>query len=88
MSSTEVELVYFAWLRERVGKDRERFVLPAEVTTPADLMAHLASRDEGYAHAFENPDVVRVAIDKRVCEPDARFRNPREIAFFPPMTGG
>ena len=88
MSSIEVELVYFAWLRERIGVGRERFTLPGDIETPADLMAHLAGRDESYAHAFENPDVVRVAIDKRVAEPDVVFANPREIAFFPPMTGG
>ena len=88
MSSTEVDLLYFAWLRERVGTDRERIALPDDVRTPADLMTHLAARSEGHAHAFENPDVVRVAVDKKVADAALPFGAAREIAFFPPMTGG
>ena len=88
MSSTEVELVYFAWVRERIGTDRERLALPDDVRTPADLIEHLRGRGDGYAAAFENPDVVRVAVDKRVVDAVLPFASPREIAFFPPMTGG
>ena len=88
MSLTEVDLVYFAWVRERVGTDRERIALPDDVRTPAELMAHLVARSDGHAHAFENPDVVRVAVDKKVADAALPFGAPREIAFFPPMTGG
>ena len=88
MSSTEVELRYFAWLRERIGMESERIALPPGVDTPARLVAHLRERGEGYEHAFADPAVVRVAVDKRVVEPNARLVAPREIAFFPPMTGG
>ena len=85
---SSIDVLYFAWLRERIGTDRERIDLPPGVDTPLALMKHLANRGEGHAHAFENPDVVRVAVDKRVVEPGAPLRQPREIAFFPPMTGG
>ena len=88
MSSTEVELRYFAWVRERVGTDAERIVLPEGATTPRALIDHLAGRGEGYALAFANPDVIRVAVDKKVANPAAPLDGCREIAFFPPMTGG
>ena len=83
-----VRLVYFAWVRERIGRPDEEIVLPEGVATPADLMAHLASTDEGCAHAFAEPAAIRVAIDKRVAEHDAPLAGAREVAFFPPMTGG
>jgi len=83
-----VRIVYFAWVRERIGKTDEDVDVPAGVTTVADLAAWLAGRGEEYAHAFENPAVVRAAIDKRHVKPDTVLAGAREIAFFPPMTGG
>ena len=88
MSTGTVRLVYFAWVRERIGKTDEKIVLPDGVETPADLMTHLSQTDEGYANAFADPSVVRVALDKRVAELDTRLSDTREVAFFPPMTGG
>lgn len=79
---------YFAWVRERVGKAEEDIDPPAGVTTVADLVAWLARQGEGYAYAFENPKVVRSAIDKHHVRADARIAGASEIAFFPPMTGG
>lgn len=79
---------YFAWLRERIGKTDEDIAIPAGVTTAGDLIAWLAARGEEYAHAFENPKVVRVAIDRKHVKHDAPIAAAREIAFFPPMTGG
>ena len=79
---------YFAWVRERVGKAEEDIDPPSGITTVGDFVAWLAGRGEGYAYAFENPNVVRSAIDKRHVRPDARIAGAREIAFFPPMTGG
>ena len=79
---------YFAWVRERVGKTEEDIDPPAGVTTIGDLVSWLARQGEGYAYAFENPNVVRSAIDKRHVRPDARIAGASEIAFFPPMTGG
>ena len=83
-----VRLLYFAWVRERVGKTEEVVEVPAGLTTVADLMAWLAGRGEEYAHAFANPKVVRAAIDRAHVKADASIAGAREIAFFPPMTGG
>jgi molybdopterin synthase sulfur carrier subunit len=83
-----VKLVYFAWVRERIGKPEEDLDLPADVTTVRQLAAWLAGRGEGYAYAFENPAVVRAALDRKHVKPDAPLAGAREIAFFPPMTGG
>ncbi len=82
------KLVYFAWVRERIGKPEEEVELPGNVRTVAELARWLAGRGEEYAYAFENPDVVRAAIDKKHVKPDAPVAGAREIAFFPPMTGG
>jgi molybdopterin synthase sulfur carrier subunit len=83
-----VKLVYFAWVRERVGKTEEQIDPPPEVATVGQLMAWLAGRDEQYAYAFENAKVIRAAIDRRHVRPDAIIAGAGEIAFFPPMTGG
>ena len=83
-----MKLVYFAWVRERVGKAEEEVAPPAPVATVAELMRWLAGRGEEYAHAFENPKVIRAAIDKSHVRPDTAIAGAREIAFFPPMTGG
>ena len=79
---------YFAWVRERVGKAEEEIELPAGVATVGDLMTWLARRGEDYAHAFDNPKVIRAAIDRAHVRADAAIVGAREIAFFPPMTGG
>lgn len=83
-----MKLVYFAWVRERIGKADEDVALPAEIETIADLMDWLKARGEEYAYAFENEGVIRAAIDHVHVKPQARIADAREIAFFPPMTGG
>jgi sulfur-carrier protein len=83
-----VKLVYFAWVRERVGHSQEDAELPPGIETVADLVAWLKGRGEGYAAAFENETVVRTAIDRVHVKPNAPLGAAREIAFFPPMTGG
>lgn len=83
-----VKLIYFAWVRERVGKTEEVVELPASVDTVAALVGWLKERGEEYAYAFENETVVRAAIDHRHVKPDAVLAGAREVAFFPPMTGG
>jgi molybdopterin synthase sulfur carrier subunit len=82
-----MKLLYFAWVRERIGKAEETVALPAEVRTVAELMQWLQTRGENYAYAFEKP-VVRAAIDQVHVRPEAAIAGAREIAFFPPMTGG
>jgi len=83
-----VKLLYFAWVRERVGKTEEVVDVPAGLATVGDLVTWLAGRGEEYAHAFANPKVVRAAIDRAHVRADTPIAGAREIAFFPPMTGG
>jgi len=83
-----MKLKYFAWVRERVGLSEETVEPPAGVHTIGDLIAWLSGRGESYAHAFERPKVIRAAIDHVHVRPDAAITGAREIAFFPPMTGG
>jgi sulfur-carrier protein len=83
-----VKLVYFAWVRERIGKAEEEVELPSGIATLHDLVHWLKSRGEEYAYAFEHDKVVRAAIDRRHARLDAAVAGAREIAFFPPMTGG
>ena len=80
--------VYFAWVRERIGRAEEERTPPPEVATIADLVAWLGGCGEEYAYAFADPGVVRAAIDKVHAKPDAPIAGAAEIAFFPPMTGG
>ena len=79
---------YFAWVRERVGKAEEDVNPPAGIATVGEFMGWLALRGDGYAYAFENPKVIRAAIDRNHVRADARIAGAGEIAFFPPMTGG
>ena len=83
-----MKVKYFAWVRERVGKAEETLEPPASVRTVEDLIGWLARRGESYAHAFEAPRVIRAAIDHAHVKPDTTIAGAREIAFFPPMTGG
>jgi len=83
-----MKLLYFAWVRERIGKAEEVIDPPAAVTTVGELIGWLATRGEEYAHAFEKPKVIRAAIDHTHVQPDTAISGAREIAFFPPMTGG
>jgi molybdopterin synthase sulfur carrier subunit len=83
-----IKLRYFAWVRERVGIPEEDVEVPAGVRTVGELMTWLASRGEEYAHAFENPKVIRAAIDRAHVRPDTAIGAAAEVAFFPPMTGG
>ena len=83
-----MKLRYFAWVRERIGKAEEDVDPPAAIATVGELVGWLVQRGEGYAYAFENPKVIRAAIDRNHVRADARIERASEIAFFPPMTGG
>jgi molybdopterin synthase sulfur carrier subunit len=83
-----VKVKYFAWVRERIGKPEETIEPPPGVKTVEELIAWLSARGETYAHAFETPRVIRAAIDHAHVKQDAAIAGAREIAFFPPMTGG
>jgi sulfur-carrier protein len=81
-------LVYFAWVRERIGKSREDVVVPADVMTVADLIVWLKARGPEYEGAFAKADVIRAAINQAHVKASASLEGAREVAFFPPVTGG
>jgi molybdopterin synthase sulfur carrier subunit len=83
-----MKIRYFAWMRERIGKPEEEIEPPAGVATVRDLMQWLSGRGEEYAYAFENPKIIRAAIDRSHVRPETAIGGAKEIAFFPPMTGG
>jgi len=81
-----IDVLYFAWVRERVGLPRER--LDTSAATVADLIEELRAREDRYAAAFADLSALRVALDQELADFDAPLAGVREIAFFPPMTGG
>jgi sulfur-carrier protein len=83
-----VRLLYFAWVREKLGRADEAVTLPANVTTVGELMAWLAARGENYHDVFSRVGVVRAAVDQTHAQPTQPIAGAREIAFFPPVTGG
>lgn len=83
-----VKLVYFAWVRERIGLADETVDLPDTVQTGSDLLAWLTERGEGYAYALQEPLAIRIAADQELVDADTVIADAAEIALFPPMTGG
>lgn len=83
-----VKILYFAWVREKVGKAEETLDVPAGVETAQQLMTWLRERGPEYEQAFARPEVIRVALDRTHVKPTASIAGAREIAFFPPVTGG
>jgi len=83
-----MRLLYFAWVKEKVGHASEEVAIPENVATVAELIAWVKSRGPEFANAFEREQVIRAAIDQSHVRHDARIGAAREIAFFPPVTGG
>ena len=81
-------ILYFAWVRDRVGIDMEQVVVPDAVATLGDLAAWLAGRDPAHAGAFADMARIRAAVDQQFAPLDAAIAGAREVAFFPPVTGG
>lgn len=81
-----IDVMYFAWLRERIGAPKE--AVETSASTVAELVEELKSRSEAHALAFSDMSAVRVALDQELTEMDASLAGVREVAFFPPMTGG
>lgn len=81
-------MLYFAWVREAVGQGEEQVEPPAGIVTAHDLIGWLAGRSDGHARALADSDRLRVAIDQRFASPDAPIAGAREVALFPPVTGG
>jgi molybdopterin synthase sulfur carrier subunit len=83
-----MNILYFAWVREKVGIGEERVSPPADVETAAQLMDWLSTRSAKHADAFANRAQIRVAIDQTHSAHGAKVTNAKEVAFFPPVTGG
>ncbi len=81
-----IEVLYFAWLRERIGVNREK--IETQAKTVAELIEQLVAMDDGHALAFADRKSLRVALDQQMASFDAPLAGVREVAFFPPMTGG
>jgi len=83
-----MRILYFAWLREKIGLGEETLIPPPNVTTPRGLIAWLSARGANYAAGFANEALIRCAVDQEFCALDTPFGAAAEIAFFPPVTGG
>jgi len=83
-----LEIVYFAWVRERMGMAAEMVELPAGIATIGDLVRWLAARDERGARAFAEPQRIRAAVGGAMVGPDTPIGDAVEVALFPPVTGG
>lgn len=84
----QITIRYFAWVREKTGLSEETIELPDGVATVGDLVRHLKARGDGFAAAFANAGLIRVALDKAHVKADAALAGASEVAFFPPVTGG
>ena len=87
-SARDVTLRYFAWVREKTGMSEERVTLPPSVETATDLLCWMQTRGPQFAAAFAHPEAIRVALDRAHVKPGAKIGGAKEIAFFPPVTGG
>lgn len=83
-----MKILYFAWLRERIGHGEADIALPASVTTIGELTAYLATLSAAHARAFADPRAIKTALDQTFAPPETKLGGAREIAFFPPFTGG
>lgn len=83
-----LDILYFAWVREAIGKDAEQIAHPGVDVTVAELIGQLAARGGGYAEAFAQPERVRAALDQAFVPLTAALGTARELALFPPVTGG
>ncbi|MFL4470235.1 molybdopterin converting factor subunit 1 [Tateyamaria armeniaca] len=81
-----MDVLYFAWVRERIGMPREQ--IDSKAATVMDLVEELRAREERYALAFSDISALRVAVDQELVDFDTSLSGAREVAFFPPMTGG
>lgn len=81
-----IDVLYFAWVRERIGLPRER--VQTSAATVEGLIDELRAREDRYAAAFADLSALRVALDQELSSFDAPLAGVREVAFFPPMTGG
>lgn len=81
-----MDILYFAWVRERIGAPRD--TIETDAATVQDLITELSAKDERYAFVFSDMSAIRVSVDQELVDLDAPLAGAREVAFFPPMTGG
>jgi molybdopterin synthase sulfur carrier subunit len=86
--SGPITILYFAWLRERVGSAQEQLQLPDGIETVTRLVDYLSTLDQAHAAAFQNRGVIRCAVNREFADPAYPVRSGDEVAFFPPLTGG
>ena len=83
-----MQIKYFSWIKEHIGKSEEEINLPDNVSTIEELMFYLENLNDKYKRAFEKKDLIKIAINKSYSSIDDKINNTDEIAFFPPVTGG
>lgn len=88
MTARTVNMMYFAWVRERIGTNQEQLNVPDSVTTGQQLLDWMAGLGDDYARALEHPEIIRIAVNQRHIDNGAPLGDASEIALFPPMTGG
>lgn len=84
----DLQLIYFAWCKEKIGRSQEFLSVPLSVETVSDLMTWLAERGAGYADVFASPDMIRSAVNHEHVNAQWALNTGDEVAFFPPVTGG
>lgn len=82
----KIEILYFAWVRERIGYSKE--IIETNARTVSELIDDLTARDESYKWAFQDTSLLRVAINQELSDITSSLKDASEVAFFPPMTGG
>ena len=83
-----MKLLYFAWVRQKLGRSEENLPLPSDVSTLKELAAYLRDRGDGYTAAFSEPQRLRAAVNQEHANWNAIVRDNDEVAFFPAVTGG
>jgi len=83
-----MQIKYFSWIKEHIGKSEEEINLPHNVSTIEELIFYLENLNDKYKRAFEKKDLIKIAINKSYSSIDDKINNTDEIAFFPPVTGG
>ncbi|SIN89707.1 molybdopterin synthase sulfur carrier subunit [Parasphingorhabdus marina DSM 22363] len=84
----ELDIVYFAWVKERLGRPEDRIAVPDGVSTVGGLIDYLCQQDASYDQVFADRSRLRFALDQQLVHADAKLDNSRELAIFPPVTGG
>ena len=83
-----MKILYFSWIKDKIGKDQENVEISKDITTIADLIAYLSENDDTYSNVFIDMSSIRISINMKLSKVSDKISNQDEVAFFPPMTGG